>query len=213
LARLACVALLTTSVIATACGPTQTANGGTSLGGSIIIGRGEVARDDLTAVLADVRVDGRATGDIVVIGGRLVVNGEVEQSVSCYGGTLVLGPGARVGRDVRVMSADLQRSDSARIGGELVNVSVGSVAVPLGAVAFLLLLLFGFGIRKLIVGLSSTNSGMYVLGALMGVFLGAIAAILAQPIPVGLPTSGLIVVVFGALAGTGIAHLVVLARR
>jgi hypothetical protein len=95
------------------------------MGGNIIVREGETARDDIVAVGGNVRIDGRATRDVVVVGGRLVINGEVERNVSCVGGTLVLGPRARVGRDVVVVGGRLERADSARIGGEFVNVSFG----------------------------------------------------------------------------------------
>jgi hypothetical protein len=111
--------------VATGCVQVQAADGGFVMGGNIVVDEGEVARDDVVAVGGNVRIDGRATRDVVVVGGRLVINGEVERSVSCVGGTLVLGPGARVGRDVVLVGGRLDRHDSARIGGEFVNVSLG----------------------------------------------------------------------------------------
>jgi hypothetical protein len=118
-------ALLVAAVLATGCVQVQAADSGFVMGGNIVISEGEVARDDVVAVGGNVRIDGRATRDVVVVGGRLVINGEAERNVSCVGGTLVLGPRARVGRDVVVVGGHLERSDSARIGGEVVNVTVG----------------------------------------------------------------------------------------
>lgn len=126
-ARRAAVLLLLPVVVllATGCVQVQAADSGFVMGGRIHVDRGEVARDDVVAVFGDVRIDGRATRDVVVVGGRLEINGEVERSVSSVGGTLVLGPNARIGRDVVVVGSRLRRDDSARIGGEFVNVSVG----------------------------------------------------------------------------------------
>jgi hypothetical protein len=100
-------------------------DGSFAWGDDIVVARGESERDDVVAVGGNVRVDGRARRDVVVVGGRLEINGEVGGSVSCVAGTLILGPGARVNGDVVVVGAGLQRSDSARIDGEFVNVTLG----------------------------------------------------------------------------------------
>jgi len=117
--------LTAVALLATGCVQVQAADGGFVMGGSIIVEKGEVARDDVIAVGGNVRIDGRARRDVVVVGGKLVVNGEVNGSVSAVGGTLVLGPGARVEQDVVVVGSRLERHQSARIGGEFVNVSIG----------------------------------------------------------------------------------------
>jgi hypothetical protein len=117
--------LVVAAVLATGCVQVQAADSGFVMGGNIVVRDNEVARDDVVAVGGNVRIDGRATRDVVVVGGRLVINGEAERNVSCVWGTLVLGPRARVGRDVVVVGGRLERADSARIGGEVVNVSIG----------------------------------------------------------------------------------------
>jgi len=118
-------ALIVVAVLATGCVQVQAADSGFVMGGNVVVREGDVARDDVVAVGGNVRIDGRATRDVVVVGGRLVINGEAERNVSCVGGTLVLGPRARVGRDVVVVGGRLERSDTARIGGEVVNVTFG----------------------------------------------------------------------------------------
>lgn len=119
------MALIAVALVGTGCVQVQTAEGGFVMGGSIVVDRGEVAREDVVAVGGNVRIDGRAERDVVVVAGRLEINGEVERSVSCVGGTLVLGPRARIGRDVVLVGGRLERDDRARIGGEFVNVSIG----------------------------------------------------------------------------------------
>ena len=123
--RWSVIAALVMGLLTTGCVQVQAADGGFVMGGSIVVERDEVARDDVVAVGGNVRIDGRARRDVVVVAGRLEINGEVERSVSCVGGTLVLGPRARIGRDVVLVGGRLERSDTARIDGEFVNVSVG----------------------------------------------------------------------------------------
>ncbi len=91
--------MVAASVLAMGCVQVQAADGGFVMGSSIVVEKGETARDDVVAVGGNVRIDGRARRDVVVIGGRLEINGVVERSVSVVGGTLVLGPGARIGGD------------------------------------------------------------------------------------------------------------------
>ena len=117
--------IVAASLLAMGCVQVQAADGSFVMGRSIVIEKGETARDDVVAVGGNVRIDGRARRDVVVIGGRLEINGVVDRSVSCVGGTLVLGPGAHIGGDVVLVGGRLIRDDSARIDGEFVNVSIG----------------------------------------------------------------------------------------
>jgi len=117
--------LVATALLTMGCVQVQAADGGFVMGGRIVVEEGEVARDDIVAIGGSVRIDGSARRDVVVIGGRLEINGEVERSVTKVGGTLILGPDARIGRDLVQVGGSLQRATGSRIDGEFVNVSIG----------------------------------------------------------------------------------------
>jgi hypothetical protein len=117
--------IVASGLLTMGCVQVQSADGGFVMGGRIVVEEGEVARDDIVAIGGAVRIDGRAARDVVVIGGRLEINGEVERSVTKVGGTLILGPDARIGRDLVHVGGSLQRATGSRIDGELVNVSIG----------------------------------------------------------------------------------------
>jgi len=117
--------IVVASGAAIGCVTVEAGDSGFVLGGSIVVPEGEVARDDVVAVLGDVYINGRARRDVVVIGGRLEINGTVDGSVSCVGGTLVLGPGAHIEGDAVLVGGFLERHATARIDGEFVNVSIG----------------------------------------------------------------------------------------
>ncbi|MFQ5743992.1 MAG: hypothetical protein ACE5HV_10440, partial [Acidobacteriota bacterium] len=117
--------LVVAGLVVTGCLNIEADNGGFVMGSSIVVEKGEVAREDLVALGGSIRVDGRARRDVVVIGGSLTVNGTVGGDVVAVGGRLRLGPDAHVGGDATVVGGSLSRNPSAVIEGELVNVSFG----------------------------------------------------------------------------------------
>lgn len=123
-ARDGLAALLLGLVLAGAgCVTVQSSEGGFVLGGRVEVDEGEVAREDIVVVSGSVRIDGEARRDVVVIGGSLVVNGQAVDVV-CIGGSMRIGPGARIRGDVVNIGGSLSRSPGAEIEGEVVNVGI-----------------------------------------------------------------------------------------
>lgn len=66
--------------------------------------------------------DERISGDVVAIGGTVVVNGTVLGDCVSVGGEIVLGPGAYVSRDVVSIGGNVTLRDSSEVGGDAVSV-------------------------------------------------------------------------------------------
>jgi hypothetical protein len=64
-------------------------------------------------------------GDVVVIGGRSEVDGEVRGNVVTIGGAMRLGPRADVRGDAVAIWSHLDRAPGARVGGEFVDIGTG----------------------------------------------------------------------------------------
>ncbi len=98
-------------------------------------------RGDIVRLGGDVHVpaDERLVGDVVVIGGRLRVDGEVTREVVVIGGSVEFGREAVVRRDVTVVGGRVTRHPDARFEGDLNEVSFGSLDLDLGG--------FGNGFR------------------------------------------------------------------
>jgi hypothetical protein len=64
-------------------------------------------------------------GDVVVIGGRSEIDGEVRGNVVTIGGAMRLGPQADVRGDAVAIWAHLDRAPGARVGGEFVDIGTG----------------------------------------------------------------------------------------
>lgn len=69
-------------------------------------------------------------GDVVVIGGRSDVEGEVRGNVVTIGGMMRLGPRADVRGDAVAIWSHLERAPGARVGGEFVDVGAGAWTGP-----------------------------------------------------------------------------------
>jgi hypothetical protein len=89
-------------------------------GGSLRIERGEVVRD-VTVMGGNLEVSGTVTGDLLVMGGHVVLHpgARLKGDASAFGGSLMLESGASVDGDVGVFGGSLHREDGARIGGEV----------------------------------------------------------------------------------------------
>jgi hypothetical protein len=88
-------------------------------------------RDDIVRFGGSVVVDEdeTVTGDIAVIGGSAVVNGQVLGEVAVIGGSLSLGPRAEVDRDVTVVGGSLTKDPGAVIRGKVSEVGVGDAII------------------------------------------------------------------------------------
>ncbi len=90
------------------------------LGDSMRIGKDEVVHN-VSVMGGNVRIEGRITGDLSVIGGNAEVaqTAIVEGDVSVTGGRIELEPGAQLEGDVTVLGGSVEGLDSAKIEGSV----------------------------------------------------------------------------------------------
>ena len=98
-----------------------------SYGSSIRVPAGETRDGDIVALGGSVVVEGTVTQDVTVIGGDTVINGTVGHDLTSFGGHVILGPHASVGHDVVIVAGSLSRDPHAKIGGQVVR---GQPTVP-----------------------------------------------------------------------------------
>lgn len=72
-------------------------------------------------------VDERVRGDVVVIGGSLVVDGEVRGDITVVGGSATFGPEAVAAREVTVVGGSLTRAPGARFSRGVNEVSFDAI--------------------------------------------------------------------------------------
>jgi uncharacterized RDD family membrane protein YckC/cytoskeletal protein CcmA (bactofilin family) len=100
------------------------------LGGDVIIGKDEEARD-VVIVFGTVRVEGRVHGDMVVVGGRAMVEGVIGGDLVMPFGKLELGPDAEVEGDVVVVLGEMIVAPGAYIGGERYEFTLSAIEAHL----------------------------------------------------------------------------------
>ncbi|MBI5201664.1 MAG: RDD family protein [Elusimicrobia bacterium] len=98
-------------------------------GRSVVVGPGETART-VVVIGGGVDVQGDVDDDVVAIGGNVLVSGRVAGDAVAIGGKLVLGENASVGGDAVAVGGALEQHPSAKVGG-----SRNSVSVPLPELA------------------------------------------------------------------------------
>lgn len=101
-----------------------------TFGSSIHVPAGETRGGDVVALGGSVVVDGTVTQDVTAVGGDVVINGTVGHDVTSVGGHVTLGPHASVGHDVVVVGGSVSRDPLAHIGGQVVY---GQPTVPFAA--------------------------------------------------------------------------------
>jgi cytoskeletal protein CcmA (bactofilin family) len=94
-----------------------------TFGGSMVI-NGQVLGE--AAVFGGpVQVNGSIEDDLAAFGGPVTVSGKVGGEIASFGGPVRLLATAVVDGDVSVMGAQVERSDSAQVNGEINNISLG----------------------------------------------------------------------------------------
>lgn len=98
-------------------------------GGSLVLRKDETAHN-VTVTGGSARIEGDATGDLVVMGGSATVvrGAHVGGSATVLGGTLHVEDGARVDGDVGVVGGVLKRDPGAVIRGNVIKGSVKGLA-------------------------------------------------------------------------------------
>ncbi len=100
------------------------------VGSNLEVDSDEVS-DDVVVVGGNLVVVGEVLGDAMVIGGNLELEGRVSGDVAAIGGSLTLGPGAEIGGDAMSFGGKITQADGARIRGEVVEVSGTGLQIAL----------------------------------------------------------------------------------
>ena len=83
------------------------------------------AERNIVKIGSDVTVErGTTVNEVVVIDGNVAIYGNVESNIVIIGGSLKLGPGVRVGREIVLIGAGVDRDPSAAIGGKITEVDM-----------------------------------------------------------------------------------------
>ena len=91
-------------------------------GKEIKVAAGEIRTAAINAFNASLRVQGKIDESIFLVGGTLILDGEVSGDVICIASKVTIGPRAVIGLDLIVIGGDLEKSQHARIGGQLYHV-------------------------------------------------------------------------------------------
>ena len=92
---------------------------------------GAVAKDRIR-IGGDVVIDkGVTVKDAVAVAGNVTVNGVVNKSAVAVGGSVFLGPDAVVRKDVVCIGGVIEKEEGARIGGDIVELSIPGLAAIL----------------------------------------------------------------------------------
>jgi hypothetical protein len=100
---------------------------------ALVIRKGSLARRQVVAVGRDVLVEGEALSDVAALDGSVRVTGRVSGDVIVLGGDVELGPEARVGGDVFAVGGTVEAAAGATVEGQ-------TVAHPTASAAWLTLL-------------------------------------------------------------------------
>jgi len=109
------------------------------ISGDVTVDRGETVRGVYIGS-GDARIDGRVSGDVVVLSGDVVVAGTIEGDLYTAGGRALLLPSAEVTGDVSYADEHPQVSNAARVHGDVSKKSVpdlGGIALVGGFIFWL----------------------------------------------------------------------------
>jgi len=91
---------------------------GVRLPGDVFVRAGEV----------EFRAGSQVAGSVYMMGGSLIMNGEIDGDLALLGGSLTLGPLAEVTGDLRLGGGELDRGETAVVHGDIITGS--SVQIP-----------------------------------------------------------------------------------
>lgn len=92
-------------------------------GGTFTLNEGEVLEGNLIVLAGTARVEEGATveGDVVLVGGTVTLGGTVTGTMVGIGGSIRLSDSALIEGDLTVIAATLNRTDGARVNGEVIT--------------------------------------------------------------------------------------------
>jgi hypothetical protein len=91
-------------------------------GKEIRVAAGEIRTTAINAFNSQLIIHGRVNESIFIVGGRLILEGEVSGDVICIASQVVIGEKAVIGQDLIVIGGRLEKADRCKIGGQLYHV-------------------------------------------------------------------------------------------
>lgn len=86
---------------------------------NVSIPQGVTYEGSILSFKGELDVKGRVADSILLMGGRLTLDGEVENDVICINSTVKLGSKAMIKKDLYVIGGSLEKESGARISGEV----------------------------------------------------------------------------------------------
>ena len=91
-------------------------------GKEIKVAAGEIRTAAINAFNASLRIQGKIDESIFLVGGTLILDGEVSGDVICIASKVAIGAKAVIGLDLIVIGGNLEKAERSRIGGQLYHV-------------------------------------------------------------------------------------------
>ena len=88
----------------------------------ITVARGETRRTAINAFNARLAIHGTMQESVFLMGGSLLLDGEVSGDVICIGARVEIAATALVGRDLIVIGGRLDKAEQSRVDGEIYNI-------------------------------------------------------------------------------------------
>lgn len=88
----------------------------------ITVARGETRRTAINAFNARLAIHGKMEESVFLMGGSLLLDGEVSGDVICIGARVEIAATALVGRDLIVIGGRLDKAEQSRVNGEIYNI-------------------------------------------------------------------------------------------
>ncbi len=87
------------------------------------VSKGEIHEGDVVVVMGDAVIEGEVTGSVVVVLGKLRISGVVDQDVVAVMTDTQIEAGAAIEGELVSVGGGLQRADDSRVEGEVVNLN------------------------------------------------------------------------------------------
>ncbi|TFG73807.1 MAG: hypothetical protein E4H23_13000, partial [Chrysiogenales bacterium] len=91
-------------------------------GKEIKVAAGEIRTTAINAFNTSLRIQGKIDESIFLVGGTLILDGEVSGDVICIASKVAIGENAVIGLDLIVIGGNLEKAERSKIGGQLYHV-------------------------------------------------------------------------------------------
>jgi len=92
----------------------------------ITVAHGETRHAAINAFNARLAIHGKMAESVFLMGGSLLLDGEVSGDVICIGARVEIAGTARIGRDLIVIGGRLDKAEQSRVHGETYNIRTGN---------------------------------------------------------------------------------------